>query len=412
MVNKTTFAISAVVIAVATTASAQSLRNAKPPANLPPASFDGLQFVDNNNCVYVRSGYGGRVTWVPRVDRKRRQLCDKSFRPTFEPVRTATATPSAEVEAPAATKPAKTGGFLAGLQKSLQTTTKPAPKAVIASEPVIEETVEPVIEAPATVVAAVEPDVAAKPKLNLKDLFAKRKKAAGEAAPEVAAPVVVEPAIMEPDIALKPKPSLKDIFGKRKTAAVDAKPKIVEPEPVAVAPVIAAPKVVEPVVAAKPKLTLKEIFAKRKTAAVEAKPEMVEPVAVAPVIVAPKVAEPVVAAKPKPTLKEIFAKRKTAALEKAPKPAEPKPVAPVVVKPEVVAPVAGLPSGVYVKVGRFSNRNKANEVVSWFRKSGHKGARMDGDDLMVGPYRSESVAKAALYQATGAGYKNARIVER
>jgi hypothetical protein len=51
------------------------------PAGLPPASFQGTQFVDLEGCVYIRAGFGGTVQWVPRVTRDRRQLC--GFEPSF-----------------------------------------------------------------------------------------------------------------------------------------------------------------------------------------------------------------------------------------------------------------------------------------------------------------------------------------
>ena len=51
------------------------------PMNFPPSDFTGNQFVDNAGCAFVRAGIGGNVTWVPRVDRRRNQLC--SFQPTF-----------------------------------------------------------------------------------------------------------------------------------------------------------------------------------------------------------------------------------------------------------------------------------------------------------------------------------------
>lgn len=62
-------------------ANAQALRDAAPPAEFPPASFKGKQFVDSRGCVYIRAGISGNVTWVPRVSRDRRQIC--GFMPTF-----------------------------------------------------------------------------------------------------------------------------------------------------------------------------------------------------------------------------------------------------------------------------------------------------------------------------------------
>ncbi|SHF19453.1 hypothetical protein SAMN05444273_104254 [Litoreibacter ascidiaceicola] len=73
-------------------ADAQNLRRDNGPAETPPASFKGKQYVDSRGCVYIRAGYSGNVTWVPRVSRSRKVVCGQQ--------------PSLRTAAPAAPKAA------------------------------------------------------------------------------------------------------------------------------------------------------------------------------------------------------------------------------------------------------------------------------------------------------------------
>lgn len=63
------------------TALARSTMDVNGPADLPPPSYKGRQFVDSAGCVFVRAGFGDAVRWVPRVSRDRQHLC--GYKPTF-----------------------------------------------------------------------------------------------------------------------------------------------------------------------------------------------------------------------------------------------------------------------------------------------------------------------------------------
>lgn len=79
-------------------AAAQQLISPKDgPAEYPPASYSGKQYVDSRGCVYIRAGFDGQVTWVPRLARNRSPVC--GFQPTQVAGATRTAPPMSRSQA-------------------------------------------------------------------------------------------------------------------------------------------------------------------------------------------------------------------------------------------------------------------------------------------------------------------------
>lgn len=60
---------------MAGSAEAESIAEIGGPANPPPKSFTGQQFVDSRGCLFLRAGVGGNVNWVARVDRNHKPIC-------------------------------------------------------------------------------------------------------------------------------------------------------------------------------------------------------------------------------------------------------------------------------------------------------------------------------------------------
>ncbi len=107
MLHKLTLTAAVLSLMVGTgTGWAQSLAEAEVPAEFPPASYTGSQYVDSRGCVYVRAGFDDAVTWVPRVSRNRQVLC--GFTPTFATARTPEPEPEADVATAPATTPPRT----------------------------------------------------------------------------------------------------------------------------------------------------------------------------------------------------------------------------------------------------------------------------------------------------------------
>ncbi len=107
------------------TAEAKTLREAEIPAEYPPASYTGKQYVDSRGCVYIRAGIDGMTNWVPRVTRDRGVLCgyQPSLAKSATPPVQAPAKPVPVIEPKPAPKPA-----VKPVAKPVQVVTQ-APKA-------------------------------------------------------------------------------------------------------------------------------------------------------------------------------------------------------------------------------------------------------------------------------------------
>lgn len=68
------------------------------PAEFPPASYKGKQYVDSQGCVFIRAGIDGNVSWIPRVTRSRKTIC--GFKPSLSGQVASAAAPAKPAEAP------------------------------------------------------------------------------------------------------------------------------------------------------------------------------------------------------------------------------------------------------------------------------------------------------------------------
>ncbi|UYV36662.1 SPOR domain-containing protein [Rhodobacteraceae bacterium D3-12] len=135
MIFKRVLAISTIATVMGlTSVSAQSLRQSEIPAEFPPASFKGKQYVDSRGCVYIRAGIDGLTNWVPRVTRDRKVLC--GYQPTLA---------KSATKAPAVTKPVTTAAAPVVITPAAPAA-KPAaaPKPAAATPPKVKPVAKPV----------------------------------------------------------------------------------------------------------------------------------------------------------------------------------------------------------------------------------------------------------------------------
>jgi len=92
------------IITLGGAAGAKTIQTDDGPAELPPASYKGTQYVDSKGCVYIRAGYGARISWVPRVNRKRQVICSPNNKPSLNAAQLAAITgqPASRLVKPAA----------------------------------------------------------------------------------------------------------------------------------------------------------------------------------------------------------------------------------------------------------------------------------------------------------------------
>lgn len=89
-----TILVGAMVLSLTGGAGAKTLRQVRGPAEVPPASYTESYYVDSKGCMFIRAGYGGNVSWVPRVQRNRQVICGQT------PTAIAGATPPAAAPPP------------------------------------------------------------------------------------------------------------------------------------------------------------------------------------------------------------------------------------------------------------------------------------------------------------------------
>lgn len=144
------------------TGDSQAQIREQQPAEFPPSSFKGKQYVDSKGCVFVRAGIDGNVSWVPRVTRDRKTIC--GFRPSLSgQVATAAPAPAPAAEAPVQitldAAPAAPAPRPQAAPAPRRTVQAPAPKPRRAAPVVVRQTAPRPAPQPRVVAAAPAPQI-------------------------------------------------------------------------------------------------------------------------------------------------------------------------------------------------------------------------------------------------------------
>jgi len=126
---KNLFAIAFIMGTVSAGALSAQTRAGSEPAEFPPTSYKGKQYVDSKGCVFIRAGIDGNVSWVPRLTRKRDGVC--GFRPTFANQ----VTEAVQPQAPKSPPPVAVQTAAAAPAAVKAAAPRPAPKRVVKAAP-------------------------------------------------------------------------------------------------------------------------------------------------------------------------------------------------------------------------------------------------------------------------------------
>lgn len=180
--------------------NAQSFSPMDTPAEFPPASYKGKQYVDSRGCVYIRAGVDGAVAWVPRVTRDRKVIC--GFKPSL-PKGTVGVAPAPKldknvVQIQPAAKPSEQPSIFGTPKPASKPAATTAPKATTVAKPAAKPAPKP---APKAATAAA-PKPAPKPQTTTVRAAQKPKPAPK---PKAASTTATRPPLYTTPTAQKPK---------------------------------------------------------------------------------------------------------------------------------------------------------------------------------------------------------------